>query len=111
MTIRVSVVYSSAPRTVHEVALLVDPGTTVVQALQASGLLVSFPELAASVPLVGVWGRKAAPQQVLRDQDRIEIYRPLTVDPKVARRTRFVKQGARSAGLFARKRPGAKAGY
>lgn len=111
MVIRVSVVYSSAPRTVHEVALLVDPGTTVAQALRASGFLGTFPELSASVPLVGVWGRRAAPQQVLRDQDRVEIYRPLTVDPKVARRMRFVKQGARSTGLFARKRPGAKAGY
>ena len=38
--------------------------------------------------------------QVLRDQDRIEIYRPLRVDPKVARRERFVKQGSRGAGLF-----------
>jgi hypothetical protein len=53
----------------------------------------------------------AAPQQVLQDLDRVEIYRPLKVDPKVARRTRFVEQGARTAGLFARKRPGAKAGY
>jgi putative ubiquitin-RnfH superfamily antitoxin RatB of RatAB toxin-antitoxin module len=47
----------------------------------------------------------------LRDQDRIEVYRPLLVDPKVARRERFVKQGARGAGLFAKKRQGAKAGY
>jgi putative ubiquitin-RnfH superfamily antitoxin RatB of RatAB toxin-antitoxin module len=41
----------------------------------------------------------------------VEIYRPLRVDPKVARRERFVKQGARTAGLFVKKRPGAKAGY
>jgi len=43
--------------------------------------------------------------------DRLEVYRPLTVDPKVARRARFVRQGAKTAGLFANKRPGAKAGY
>jgi putative ubiquitin-RnfH superfamily antitoxin RatB of RatAB toxin-antitoxin module len=43
-------------------------------------------------------------EQRVRDGDRIEIYRPLKVDPKVARRERFRKQGSRSAGLFARKR-------
>jgi putative ubiquitin-RnfH superfamily antitoxin RatB of RatAB toxin-antitoxin module len=42
----------------------------------------------------------------LRDLDRIELYRPLKVDPKVARRERFQRQGARAAGLFARKRRG-----
>jgi putative ubiquitin-RnfH superfamily antitoxin RatB of RatAB toxin-antitoxin module len=47
----------------------------------------------------------------LRDQDRVEVYRPLRVDPKVARRERFVKQGARAAGLFVKRRVGAKPGY
>ena len=79
------------------------------QALLASGLLVQFPELAGAA--LGVWGKKAKPEQLLRDHDRVEISRPLKVDPKVARRTRFAKQGAGAAGLFARKRPGAKAGY
>ena len=60
---------------------------------------------------VGVWRRKAALTQVLRDHDRVEVYRPLLVDPKVARRERFARQGARSAGLFASRRAGAKAGY
>ncbi|MEO5606317.1 MAG: RnfH family protein, partial [Polaromonas sp.] len=48
--------------------------------------------------------------QLLQDADRIEIYRELRVDPKVARRERFNQQGAKRAGLFA-KSPGAKAGY
>ncbi len=61
--------------------------------------------------MVGVWGRKASASQVLRERDRIEIYRPLQVDPKVARRERFRKQGARTSGLFAHKRDGGKAGY
>jgi putative ubiquitin-RnfH superfamily antitoxin RatB of RatAB toxin-antitoxin module len=60
---------------------------------------------------LGIWGRKVALTHPLRDQDRLEIYRPLRVDPKVARRERFVRQGARTAGLFTKKRPGAKAGY
>ena len=111
MEIRVTLVFSPAAREVHEVALLLEPGTTVAQVLQRSGLLEKFPEVITGGLALGVWGKKAGPDQVLQDLDRVEIYRPLKVDPKVARRTRFVEQGARSAGLFARKRPGAKAGY
>ena len=109
MVLRVTVVASPAARRVTEVALVLDAGASVAQALLASGLLVQFPELAGAA--LGVWGKKAKPEQLLRDHDRVEIYRALKVDPKVARRTRFAKQGAGSAGLFARKRPGAKAGY
>jgi putative ubiquitin-RnfH superfamily antitoxin RatB of RatAB toxin-antitoxin module len=48
---------------------------------------------------------------VLNPTDRVEVLRGLRVDPKVARRERFQKQGARTAGLFAKRRPGAKPGY
>jgi sulfur carrier protein len=47
----------------------------------------------------------------VREGDRVEVYRGLKVDPKVARRERFRSQGARAAGLFAKRRPGAKPGY
>jgi putative ubiquitin-RnfH superfamily antitoxin RatB of RatAB toxin-antitoxin module len=109
--IPVTLVYSPAPREVHEVALLLDASSTVSQALQASGLAQAFTALDLRHAIVGVWGRKASLAQTLRANDRIEIYRPLRVDPKVARRERFVRQGARSAGLFVKKRAGAKAGY
>jgi putative ubiquitin-RnfH superfamily antitoxin RatB of RatAB toxin-antitoxin module len=111
MEIRVTLVFSPSAREVREVVLALEPGTTVTQALQSSGLLEQFPQMTKDDLTLGVWGRKVAPHQVLQDLDRVEIYRPLKVDPKVARRTRFLEQGARSAGLFARKRPGAKAGY
>ena len=111
MHIQVMVVYSPAPRVVHEEALVVSAGTTVAQAVHSSGLMARFPGLELSSSTVGIWGRKAGPHQVLRERDRIEIYRALKVDPKVARRERFVKQGARTTGLFAQKRQGAKAGY
>lgn len=110
-SLRVTVVYSSAPRQVHEVALELQPPCTVLQALQHSGLLTQCPEIDAVGTPVGIWGRKSDLDQLLRDQDRVEIYRPLRVDPKVARRERFVKQGSRGAGLFVKKRLGAKAGY
>jgi putative ubiquitin-RnfH superfamily antitoxin RatB of RatAB toxin-antitoxin module len=102
--IRAVVLYSPAPREVHEWPVVLAPGSTVLQALQACGLQATFPEIDLRSALVGVWGRKAGLQQVLRDGDRVEIYRPLKVDPKLARRERFRKQGVRAAGLFARRK-------
>lgn len=60
-----------------------------------------------------VWGRKVAQDHLLQTGDRLEALRALTVEPKAARRLRFASQGAKnqSAGLFATRRSGAKAGY
>ena len=107
----VTVVYSPAAREVQEVILELMPPCSVLQALQGSGLLARYPEIDNLHTPVGIWGRQAKLDQLLRDQDRVEIYRPLRVDPKVARRERFVRQGSRGAGLFVKKREGAKAGY
>jgi putative ubiquitin-RnfH superfamily antitoxin RatB of RatAB toxin-antitoxin module len=108
--INITVVYSPAPREVQEKSMVVRSGNTVLQALQQAHML----DIAlAEGNTVGIWGKKTSPSHVLEDQDRIEIYRPLKVDPKVARRERFQKQGAKSkgAGLFAKRRVGGKAGY
>ena len=102
--VRVCVVFSPAPRDVREWHIELPAGSTVSDAIAASPLRTEFPALEPGAITAGVWGRKAQPGQVLRDRDRVEIYRPLLVDPKVARRERFRKQGARAAGLFARKR-------
>lgn len=106
---RVCLVHSPAARQTEEAELDLPEGATALCALQASGWLDSWPDL-SQVPL-SIWGRKAALSQVLREGDRLEWCRPLRVDPKVARRERFVGQGARTAGLFSRRRPGAKSGY
>jgi len=111
MNLLVTVVFSPAPRDVREVSLRLPSGCTVLQALQASGLLQLFPVIDQPSTVVGVWGRKVDLAQSLRENDRIEIYRPLTVDPKVARRERFAKQGARTTGLFSKKRDGGATGY
>lgn len=108
-TIEVLVLYSPAPRQVREVTLRLAPSSTVMQALQASGLLKLFPDI--DPHHVGVWGRKSSLTRNLREGDRVEIYRSLRVEPKAARRERFVRQGAKTAGLFVKKRVGAKAGY
>lgn len=103
--------YASAPREVHETALNVAEGCTLRAALEQAGWLQRFPEILAEPLALGVWGRKAGWERVLRENDRVEVLRGLRVDPKVARRERFAGQGARATGLFASRRPGSKAGY
>ena len=105
----ITLLYASAPRTVHELALQVPEACSLEQALALSGWLDRFPEV-ASLP-TGIWNHKAGRDTSLREGDRVEVYRWLRVDPKVARRERFVGQGARGTGLFSKRRPGSKAGY
>jgi sulfur carrier protein len=108
---RVTVCWSPAPRQALEWDVDLPEGATVRDALAASG----FPAASGAKDLAsvdaGIWGRRCGTGQAVREGDRVEVYRPLLVDPKVARRERFVKQGARAAGLFARRRPGGKPGY
>lgn len=107
----VSVVFSPGARAMQECPLELPQGACVQDALRASGLLDSLDPALLETLTLGVWGRKVSAAQPLREGDRIEIYRPLRVDPKLARRQRFQKQGARAAGLFARRRANAKPGY
>ena len=111
MVLQVTLMYAPAARQVHETVLELADGSTVGDALVASGFATRFPELADAPLRVGIWCREVGSGHALQDRDRVEVYRALEVDPKVARRARFATQGARSAGLFARKRPGSKAGY
>ncbi|MGC1174639.1 RnfH family protein [Polaromonas sp.] len=107
----ITLLYSPAPRQVRQWDLSLPVGSTVAEAIRASGVLLEFPELAEGRLSIGIWGRKTSLRQLLQQRDRLEIYRPLRVDPKIARRERFNKQGVKKSGLFAKKRAGAKAGY
>lgn len=64
--------------------------STVRDAINASGILQRRPELTPELRAVdaGIWGRKCELEQPLVDGDRVEIYRPLTIDPKEGRRMR-----------------------
>jgi putative ubiquitin-RnfH superfamily antitoxin RatB of RatAB toxin-antitoxin module len=110
---RVTLLYASAPRTVHELELDLPEGTSALDAVRAAGWLERFPETAAlgEALSLAVWSRRCEPDEALRDGDRLELLRALRVDPKVARRERFAGQGARGAGLFSKRRPNSKAGY
>lgn len=113
--ISITVCFSPAPRQVSEIPLQLPQGTTVQQAVTQATQHASWPADWSQPRCLelspGLWNRKCGWDSVLREGDRVELYRPLRVDPKVARRERFDRQGARRAGLFARKRPGAAPGY
>ena len=79
---RVEVAYSPGARIVDLVSIEVAEGATVLHALRESRLLERHPQIDLASAKVGVWGRIAPLSQALRDGDRVEVYRPLQVDPK-----------------------------
>ena len=111
--IEVTLSCSPVPRTVREFRLRLAPHATVADALeQACGpLRREFPQLDVACLVGGIDGRRVASSRPLEGGERIEWCRPLSVDPKRARRERFARQGSRASGLFAKRRAGAKPGY
>lgn len=108
----VTLVYVVQAGDLLEKNLCLPKGSTVRQALLATGWQ-NRPEVgelldlgaAATQLACGIWGKACGLDQPLRDNDRVELYRPLLADPKAARRERFARQGSRTAGLFARRPP------
>lgn len=109
--IRVTVLVSVGPRMTWEHPVELAEGAMLREALQAAAALHGPGWALPAGATFGVWGAVATDDTALRDGDRVEVYRPLLVDPKTARRQRFARQGARTTGLFARQRPGGKSGY
>ena len=108
---RITLVYSPTSRQVVEDSIDLPDGSTIATALVASHWRERFALDGEQDLSFGVWNHPAHLQTQLSDQDRVEVYRALTVDPKAARRERFQSQGVKAAGLFAKRRPGAKPGY
>lgn len=90
--LRVEVVYAFA-QTQDLVALELAQGAVAREAVEASGLLVRHAELDAARLRLGVFGRLIRPEQLLEDGDRVEILRPLAMDPREARRLRARRRG------------------
>ena len=84
-SIRVEVVIALAERQVLR-EVLISPGVTVAEAIAKSGVADEFPELVVPSMVVGVWGKVVDRSRPVLEGDRIEIYRPLPVDPRDARR-------------------------
>lgn len=109
--VQVAVVVCFAPRDIREWTLLLPAGSTVGDALRESGAEAVCKQSGLEPCRLGIWGRATTVEVPIKHLDRVEVYRGLKVDPKVARRERFASQGARTTGLFARQRPGGKSGY
>ena len=84
-SLRVRVVYALPDQQVS-VELEVPPGTTAADAVTRSKLLEKFPEAAARPLACAVFGRAVPVTYELREGDRVEILRPLLIDPKQSRR-------------------------
>ncbi|MCY7317042.1 MAG: RnfH family protein [Rubrivivax sp.] len=84
----IDVVYCPQPGHTDATAVQLPAGATVADALSASGLLQRY-GLDPGAVQVGIWSRLQTLQTTLRDRDRVEVYRPLQVDPKEARRQRY----------------------
>lgn len=110
-TLTVLLVHAPHPRRVIESTLHMPAGSTLADALQQAGLDIPQADADGRFPGLSIWSRRVDPTHVLREGDRIEVTRDLRVDPKIARRERFARQGSRTTGLFSQKRPGGKAGY
>lgn len=74
----------------------VKQGTTAEEAIQLSGILQQFSDIDLSKNKIGIFGKAVKLDEVLRDKDRVEIYRPLIADPKESRRKRAEKKEART---------------
>lgn len=96
--ISVEVVYAIRQKQ-EIVSLKVAEGTTVRQTIEASGVLEKYPEIDLSKNKLGVFAKLVKPDTLLRNRDRVEIYRPLIADPKEVRKQRaaegkVMKKGA-----------------
>ncbi len=92
--ITIEVAYADA-RGQTVLQLEVKSGTTIGEGIKQSGILQQFPEIDLALNKVGIFGKLARTDTVVRDRDRVEIYRALLADPKEVRRRRA--QAAKSA--------------
>ena len=87
-TITVEVVYVGPDSRVERRRVELCEGSTVMRAIELCGIEPSLPAGSIDPARLGIFGRKVVPGQRLHDGDRIEVYRPLVLDPKEARRRR-----------------------
>ena len=86
-SIHIEVAYAR-PERQELIKLKLPNGSTLHQAVAASGLLQRYPEIDLASVKLGIYGKLAKPDTALRDRDRVEIYRPLIADPKEVRKQR-----------------------
>lgn len=95
--INVEVVYA-LPQEQTLLQLQVPQGSTLGDAIRASGIMEKYPEIDLARNKLGVFGKLSKEDAVLRDRDRVEINRPLIADPKEVRRKRAEEGKAMKKG-------------
>lgn len=90
-TLQIEVVYAN-PTQQALIRLDLPMGAAVETAIVQSGVLTQFPEIDLAVNAVGIFSKKVSLDYVLSNGDRVEIYRPLLIDPKQARRKRALNK-------------------
>ena len=78
--------------------LEVSEGTTLKQAVELSGIIDTYPQIDLTKDKTGIFGKIAKLDTILREKDRIEIYRPLIADPKQVRKERAAQGKAMRSG-------------
>lgn len=96
-TINVEVVFA-LPQSQEVIRLTLPEGSTVGQALDASGILAKYPEIDFKKNKLGIYAKLAKADTVLRERDRVEVYRPLIADPKEVRKQRAAEGKAMKKG-------------
>jgi uncharacterized protein len=96
-SILVEVTYAK-PERQDSISVKLPEGSTIQQAIEASGLLHRNPEIDLAKAKVGVYGKLSRMDTVVRARDRIEIYRPLIADPKEVRKQRAAEGKAMKKG-------------
>lgn len=91
MKINIEIAYAT-PEKQKIISLEVAENTTIETAIDRSGILELFPEIDLMRQKVGVFSKIKKLTDLVQDGDRIEIYRPLTIDPKEARRKKAVRK-------------------
>lgn len=102
-TLAVEVAYATPARQVI-LRLQLPPGTTVAEAIDVSGVREQFAEI-GPLPVVGIFSCKVPMNRVLASGDRVEIYRPLLIDPKQSRRQKAELQKSGQQRSESKKRP------
>ena len=96
-SIHIEVAYAR-PERQELILLTLSEGCTLQQAVEASGLMQKHAEIDVAKGKFGIYGKLAKPDTVLRDRDRVEIYRPLIADPKEVRKQRAAEGKAMKKG-------------
>ena len=88
--VHIEVVYGLPHKQVL-LSLKVPAESTILSCIKMSGIVAHFPEIKPEEAIVGIFSRPEKLETIIKENDRIEIYRPLTADPKEMRKLRAEK--------------------